>query len=82
MLRASSYLRCCPLDMAWYSSTDVTVDLIQPTGSRTYATFRLNGSEVVAELQAHDVERPGEQLTLNADMNRAILIDPTTERVL
>jgi len=60
----------------------VTVDLIQPTGSRTYATFRLNGSEVVAELQAHDVERPGEQLTLHADMNRAIVIDPTTELVL
>ena len=60
----------------------VTVDLIQPTGSRTYATFRLDGSEVVAELQAHDVERPGEQLTLHADMNRAVVIDPATERVL
>jgi multiple sugar transport system ATP-binding protein len=60
----------------------VTVDLIQPTGSRTYATFRLGGSEVVAELEAHDVERPGEQLTLHADMNRAIVIDPATERVL
>ena len=60
----------------------VTVDLIQPTGSRTYATFRLNGTEVVAELQAHEVERPGERLTLHVDMNRAIVIDPQTEHVL
>ncbi len=60
----------------------VTVDLIQPTGSRTYATFRLNGTEVVAELQAHEVERPGERLTLNVDMNRAIVIDPESDRVL
>ncbi|MCE3250492.1 MAG: sugar transporter, ATP-binding protein [Geminicoccaceae bacterium] len=67
---------------AGLASLTVTVDLIQPTGSRTYATFRLGGSEVVAELEAHDVERPGEQLTLHADMNRAILIDPATELVL
>ena len=60
----------------------ITVDLIQPTGSRTYATFRLNGTEVVAELQAHEVERPGERLTLHVDMNRAIVIDPATDRVL
>jgi multiple sugar transport system ATP-binding protein len=33
---------------------DVTIDLIQPTGSRTYATFALAGAEVMAELQAHD----------------------------
>jgi multiple sugar transport system ATP-binding protein len=61
---------------------NVTVDLIQPTGSRTYATFRLDGTEVMAELQAHEVERPGERLILHVDMNRAIVIDPQTERVL
>jgi multiple sugar transport system ATP-binding protein len=61
---------------------EVTIDLIQPTGSRTYATFALAGTEVVAELQAHDVERPGERLRLHLDMNRAVLIDPQTELVL
>ena len=60
----------------------VTVDLIQPTGSRTYATFRLGRTEVTAELQAHEVERPGERLELDVDMNRAIVIDPDTELVL
>jgi multiple sugar transport system ATP-binding protein len=61
---------------------DVTIDLIQPTGSRTYATFALAGTEVMAELQAHDVERLGERLQLHLDMNRAVLIDPESELVL
>jgi multiple sugar transport system ATP-binding protein len=61
---------------------EVTIDLIQPTGSRTYATFALAGTEVTAELQAHDVERPGERLQLHMDMNRAVLIDPKTDLVL
>jgi multiple sugar transport system ATP-binding protein len=61
---------------------EVTIDLIQPTGSRTYATFALAGTEVTAELQAHDVERPGERLQLHMDMNRAVLIDPQSELVL
>jgi hypothetical protein len=37
---------------------------------------------VMRELQAHDVERPGERLQLHLDMNRAVLIDPQTELVL
>jgi multiple sugar transport system ATP-binding protein len=58
------------------------IDLLQPTGSRTYATFRLSGTPVIAELQAHDVSRPGERLELWIDMNRIVLIDPESERVL
>ncbi|HLB80952.1 MAG TPA: ABC transporter ATP-binding protein [Dongiaceae bacterium] len=59
-----------------------TIELVQPTGSRTYATFQLGGVAVVAELQAHDVQRPNERLELEIDMNRAVLIDPATDRVL
>jgi multiple sugar transport system ATP-binding protein len=59
-----------------------TIDLVQPTGSRTYATFRLGGVEAVAELQSHDVSQPGEQIDLAIDMNRIVLIDPSTEKVL
>jgi multiple sugar transport system ATP-binding protein len=61
---------------------EVVIDLVQPTGSRLYGTFMLGGQEVVAELGAHDVSRPGERVNLLFDMNRAILIDPQTERVL
>ena len=58
------------------------IDLVQPTGARTYATFKLGGTEAVAELQAHDVSGPGTRIELAIDMNRAVLIDPTTEAVI
>lgn len=58
------------------------IELLQPTGSRTYATFRLGGTDVVAELQAHDVTEINQKVDLSLDMNRAVLIDPGTEKVL
>jgi multiple sugar transport system ATP-binding protein len=58
------------------------IDLVQPTGSRTYGTFQLSGVETMAELQAHDVSQPGEKIELAIDMNRVVLIDPATEKVL
>jgi multiple sugar transport system ATP-binding protein len=59
-----------------------TIELLQPTGSRTYVTFKLGGTDVVAELQAHDVTQINQQIDLSIDMNRAVLIDPATEKVL
>ena len=51
---------------------------MQPTGSRTYATFKLGGTDVVAELQAHDVTADQRRrIELSIDMNRAVLIDPS-----
>ncbi|MCW5625968.1 MAG: ABC transporter ATP-binding protein [Burkholderiales bacterium] len=61
---------------------DATIDLVQPTGARTYATFSLGGTAVVAELHAHDVSQPGERIPIDVNMNRAVLIDPTTDAVL
>jgi multiple sugar transport system ATP-binding protein len=61
---------------------DVVIDLVQPTGSRLYGTFMLGGQEVVAELGAHDVSRPGQRLRLLFDMNRIVVIDPETDRVI
>ena len=58
------------------------IDLVQPTGTRSYAAFRLGGVEVTAELPAHTVERAGTELRLLVDTSRAILIDPQTERVV
>ncbi len=60
----------------------VTIDMVQPTGSRTYGTFKLGGIEVVAELEVHDVEKPGEELDLMLDMNRVVVIDPESDRVI
>ena len=61
---------------------DATIDLLQPTGSRSYATFRLAGAPVMAELQAHDVSRPGERLPIDINMNRASIFDAKTERAI
>lgn len=61
---------------------EAMIDLIQPTGSRTYATFLLGGIETVAELKPHDVSEVNETVALAIDMNRVVLIDPDTEKVL
>ncbi len=63
-----------PLD--GYARIEVAIDLIQPTGSRSYATFRLGGQPITAELQAHDVSRPGERIQVDVNMRRAVLFDP------
>ena len=61
---------------------DATIELIQPTGSRSYATFSLAGAPVMAELQAHDVSRPGEHVQIDINMMRASIFDRETERAL
>jgi multiple sugar transport system ATP-binding protein len=61
---------------------DATIELIQPTGSRSYATFSLAGAPVMAELQAHDVSRPGEHVQIDINMKRASIFDRQTERAL
>jgi multiple sugar transport system ATP-binding protein len=60
----------------------VTIELVQPTGSRVQATMPLGGAMIVAELSAHDVSRPGEKTEIDIDMTRAVIIDPTTETVI
>ncbi len=61
---------------------DATIELIQPTRSRSYATFSLAGVPVMAELQAHDVSRPGEHVQIDINLMRASVFDLQTERAL
>ena len=65
-----------------HAHLETTVELIQPTGSRTYITFALGGTSVMAEVEPHDVQKPGEPITVDLDLNRAVLIDPETSRVI
>ena len=58
------------------------VELVQPTGARAFITFPMGDTPVMAELASHDVRQPGETVELYIDMNRAILIDPETGRVI
>jgi multiple sugar transport system ATP-binding protein len=61
---------------------DATIELIQPTGSRSYATFRLGSEPVMAELQAHDVSRPGEKIPIDINLTRASLFDAASEKAI
>jgi multiple sugar transport system ATP-binding protein len=61
---------------------EATIELVQPTGSRSYATFRISGQPILAEFQAHDVSRPGERVTIDLHLRRAALFDPQTGAAL
>jgi multiple sugar transport system ATP-binding protein len=60
----------------------VPLDPVQPTGTRTYAQLRHNGTEATVELPSHTVDRPGAPVELLVDMSRVILIDPESENVI
>lgn len=57
-------------------SLKVVISVVQPTGSRSYATFFLAGGHGVAELDAHAVTTVGEQVSLSIAMDRTVLLDP------
>jgi multiple sugar transport system ATP-binding protein len=71
-----------PAPAAGSARVEASIELVQPTGSRTYATFRLAGLSVIAELQSHDVSRPGENVAIDIDLRRATLFDPATGKAL
>lgn len=60
----------------------IEIEFMQPTGSRTYATFQLSGVPVVAELDAQDVAQVSEQMNVSIDTRCMLLIDPVTDKVL
>ena len=55
---------------------------MQPTGSRVQVAFPLGGKSIVAELESRDVSKPGEKISIDIDMARAVVIDPQTEKVI
>jgi multiple sugar transport system ATP-binding protein len=67
---------------AGHAKVPVVIELVQPTGSRVHVTFPLGGTSIVAELDAHDVSRPGEKVSIDIDMTRAVIIDPQSEKVI
>jgi multiple sugar transport system ATP-binding protein len=65
-----------------YARVEATIELVQPTGSRSYATFRLADQPIIAELQAHDVSCVGEKIRVDINLARASLFDSETGRAL
>jgi multiple sugar transport system ATP-binding protein len=73
------------LDRAGAASTariTSAIELVQPTGARTYVTFRIGNEPVMAELDAHDTGKPGDRIDISFDMDHALLIDPESGRVI
>jgi multiple sugar transport system ATP-binding protein len=58
------------------------VEIVQPTGSRTFVQFPFGGTTVTAELPAHKVDRPGTTTELLIDLSRTILIESNSGRVI
>ena len=54
------------------------LDVIQPTGSRSYGTFYIGGAHMVAELEAHVGERDTREIDLHVSLERTVLFDPET----
>ena len=65
-----------------HARVEATIELVQPTGSRSYASFRLADQPIVAELQAHDVSRAGEKIRVDINLGRAALFNSETGRAL
>ncbi|HLH47966.1 MAG TPA: TOBE domain-containing protein, partial [Roseiarcus sp.] len=65
-----------------YARIDSTVELVQPTGSRSYATCRLAGQPVLAELPSQDASRVGEPIRLDINLSRAVLFDSQSGKAL
>jgi len=47
------------------------IEALKPLGSRTYATFRMGGVPVVAELLPHDVTHVGDRVPIDVNLKRA-----------
>jgi multiple sugar transport system ATP-binding protein len=60
----------------------ITVDLVEPTGARTYVSFTIGKASMLAELPAGAAVAPGARIDLSLDLRRVTLFDPGTERAL
>ena len=49
---------------------------------RHQVSMPLGGISITAEFAAHEVTAPGEQVLIDIDMTRAVLIDPQTDKVI
>ena len=65
-----------------FARLETRVDLIQPTGPRSYATVRCAGQPLVAELQAHDVHDVGASIALDIDLRRMSVFDAASGRAV
>ncbi len=57
-----------------------SMEVVQPTGSRTYGSFMLGDAHVVAELDAHAVNVANQTIRLSAALARTVFFETSTGR--
>lgn len=64
------------------STLEANIEVVQPTGARSYASFNLADAHVVAELDAHAVNIEGQKLNLSVALDRTNFFDPVSKNVI
>jgi len=59
-----------------------TIELVQPTGSRTFITLRVGGVSVMAETNSADAGEPGDPIELSFNSTDALFFDPGSGNAL
>lgn len=60
------------------SGLDVEIEIVQPTGSRSYASFSVADTHLVAECDAHAVTRAGATVPVKFAIEHSVLFDPNS----
>ena len=64
------------------SEFTAALDVVEPMGMETLVYFRINGTEICGRVDPASARAPGEQMTLQANLDHLHLIDPETDLVL
>ena len=70
------------MDPAFTAPLQVDVELAEPMGAEVHVNATLGAHSVIARLPPRCHARPGDRLTLTADLSTAHLFDKETERAL
>ena len=65
-----------------FEALPIRVEIVEPMGANTLINFHIGGTSILARLDAYANEQPGAELTLLVDMNRAVVIDPESEKII
>ncbi|MEM0949005.1 MAG: ABC transporter ATP-binding protein [Pseudomonadota bacterium] len=63
-------------------SVEGIVDVVQPTGSRLFASVSVSGQRLTAELDAHAAIHVGRPITLSVAVERTVLFDKNDQRLV
>jgi len=58
------------------------VTLVQPAGARVFVNFPIAAASMMGEFSARQRFAPGQELSLQLDMERIVLLDPETGRAV